>query len=163
MGRSLLFTGNLTTGNLKMSNAANDNTPILVAETDWFLQSLVNLTNKSAFQVGITLQVSGMLVSGVLVSHKQYFEGFASELANAFADTEEAETIKTHISSYGDSYKSDGENEEPLPPPQFIHLKETRFFNTAGNPIPGNRGVWWRGRICEVGGFTLGSLSASNS
>jgi hypothetical protein len=29
----------------------------------------------------------------------------------------------------------------PKPGPVFIHLKNARFFNTPGNPIPGNKGV----------------------
>ncbi|MBP0716154.1 hypothetical protein J8I33_22850 [Burkholderia sp. AcTa6-5] len=54
------------------------------------------------------------------------------------------------------------ENDEPndLPPPQYIHIKGARFFSNSGNPIPGNGGVWWRGRISEVDGFCLGELSA---
>ncbi|WP_052177635.1 gas vesicle accessory protein GvpU [Methylotenera sp. G11] len=143
-----------------MTNEAEIIAPPLVAETDWFLQSLVSFANEASLEIGITLQVSGMLVSGNLVSHKQYFDGFATEFSSAFTNSEDAESIKTNISSYGDLYKSNDEN-KIQPPPQYIHLKNTRFFNTAGNPIPGNKGVWWRGRICEVGGFSLGSLSAS--
>jgi len=134
------------------------------AQTDWFLQSLVNMANDSDLGFGITLQVSGMLVSGNLVSVKQYFEGFAADFASPFATNPEvAESIKESFSSYGNLYSKDAEAEGDLPPPQYIHLKNARFFNTAGNPIPGNRGVWWRGRICEVGGFSLGSLSAENA
>lgn len=33
------------------------------AITDWFLQLLVSMTNDAMFEIGITLQVSGMLVS----------------------------------------------------------------------------------------------------
>ena len=144
-----------------MSNEAKNLTPPLVAETDWFLQSLVNMANETSLEIGITLQVSGMLVSGILVSHKQYFDGFGSEFASVFSDSEVSESIKTNISSYGDLYKSDNENVAPLPPPQYIHLKNTYFFNTVGKPIRSNKGVWWRGRICQVGGFSLGSLSVS--
>lgn len=133
----------------------------LVAKTDWFLQSLVQMANDANLQVAITLQVSGMLVSGYLVSGKQYFEGFAAEFAGAFATHPElAESIRTSFRSYGDIYGRQ-EEEAETPPPQFVHLSDARFFNTAGNPIPGNRGVWWRGRLCEVGGFSLGVLSAN--
>ena len=132
------------------------------ADADWFLQSLVRMANESSLEIGITLQVSGMLVSGNLVSGKQYFEGFANDFASPFAnDPETASAIKDSFGAYGEIYGQPKEGEPDRPAPQFVHLKDARFFNTAGNPIPGNRGVWWRGRICEVGGFSLGSLSAN--
>ena len=146
-----------------MTTEAENTCPLFeVSQTDWFLQSLVNIAHDVNLEIGITLQVSGMLVSGNLVSGKQYFEGFATDFASAFiAHPEVAESIKNSFASYGDIYNKEAEVEssQPQPLPQYIHLKNARFFNTAGNPIPGNRGVWWRGRICEVGGFTLGSLS----
>jgi hypothetical protein len=139
------------------------------ADTDWFLQSLVNMVNNSTLEIGITLQVSGMLVSGSLVSGKSYFEGFASDFASPFTDPEIAASIKDpeiaasikeSFASYGEVYKTAADDTARRPLPQFIHIKGARFFNTSGNPIPGNMGVWWRGRICEVGGFSLGSLKA---
>lgn len=126
------------------------------AQTDWFLQMLVQLANTSPMEIGITLQVSGMLVSGSIVSRKSYFEGFAEDFASPFSgEPNTAETMKKNFSMFGE--KKLDENEQL---PQFVHLKSARFFNTIGNPIPKNRGVWWRGRICEVGGFSLGILSA---
>lgn len=146
-----------------MSTEAESVSPISPsAEADWFLQSLVSMANQSNIEIGITLQVSGMLVSGSLVSGKQYFEGFANDFVTPFAnDPETANAIKDSFGAYGEIYSQPKEGEPDRPAPQFVHLKNARFFNTAGNPIPGNKGVWWRGRICEVGGFTLGSLSSN--
>jgi hypothetical protein len=132
------------------------------AEADWFLQSLVGMANESTLEIGITLQLSGMLVSGNLVSGRQYFDGFASDFARPFAnDPETANPIKESFRAYGEIYGQPKDGEPDRPAPQFVHLKDARFFNTAGNPIPGNKGVWWRGRVCEVGGFSLGSLSTN--
>jgi hypothetical protein len=49
---------------------------------------------------------------------------------------------------------------EDVPPAYYVHLMDARFFNTTGNPIPGNRGVWWRARLAEVSGFSMGVLGA---
>ena len=142
-----------------MSTEISNQEPLsCAAQPDWFLQSLVNLANNSDVEIGITLQVSGLLVSGTLVGGKKYFEGFAEDFSSAFAnDPESAESIKSSFTKYGEIYQK--EESEEVPPPQYIHMKDTHFFSTAGNPIPGNRGVWWRGRVAEVGGFILGSLS----
>src|SRR5688572_8180609 len=137
--------------------APNAEAPVGSATCDWFLQSLVNMANRGGLQIGITLQVSGLLVSGVLVGGKAYFEGFAEDISSSIADPELAASIRNSFAKYGEIY-SEQEGEQ-LPPPDYIHLRNTRFFNTSGNPIPKNTGVWWRGRLSEVGGFTLGSLS----
>ena len=129
-------------------------TPFAVPH-DWFLQSLVNMAN-DGFEIGVTLQVSGLLVSGVLVGGKAYFEGFAEDFSSGLNDPVTAEAVRGSFAKYGEIYKKEGDDAPP--PPQYIHLKNARFFNTSGNPIPGNKGVWWRGRISEVAGFTLGSL-----
>ncbi len=142
----------------------NADTPLqahtpFVVETDWFLQSLVNMANEGNIGIGITLQVSGLLVSGTLVGGRKYFDGFAEDFASAFLnDPDTAESVRTSFSKYGGIY--DKKEGEEIPPPQYIHLENARFFSTTGSPTPGNRGVWWRGRISEVGGFMLGSLSS---
>jgi len=48
---------------------------ILGHERDWFLQTLVNMANNSSSTglVGITLLTHGFLVSGDLVSGREYF------------------------------------------------------------------------------------------
>jgi hypothetical protein len=133
---------------------------LLHARTDWFLQSLVKIVNGSSLEFGLTLQVSGMLVSGSLVSHKTYFEGFAESFSNAFTgEPEDVEGTRKSLAMFGEIPPPTDDSEENQPLPQFIHLKNARFFNIGGKPIPGNAGVWWRGRICEVGGFCHGTLS----
>jgi hypothetical protein len=129
-------------------------------DTDWFLEKLVDIANHSGVELSITLQVSGLLVSGMLVSGAKYFDGFASDIASAFTDETIAQALRETVSKQGHIYKTqESDSCELRPAPQFIHLKNARFFNTSGNPIPTNRGVWWRGRISEVSGFTLGSLT----
>lgn len=131
-----------------------------VDDKDWFLQNLVNIVNSGGLSFGVTLNVGGFLVSGQLVGGKEYFEGFGSDFAGAFSDSESAEYIQKSFAKHGEIYSSD---KETSPPPSYIHLKEAKFFNTNGNPIPGNRGIWWRGRLSQVDGFSLGSLSAETA
>jgi len=138
-----------------------------ITEADWFLQHLVAVVNSSGFSIGITLQVSGMLVTGELIGGKAYFEGFSSEFSGALKESEkEVDSVRDHFLSIGGVY-DEPENALFSPKqeqsPHFIHLKNARFMHTAGSPLPTNRAVWWRGRISEVSGFVLGSLSAARS
>ena len=136
--------------------------PEQVAQQDWFLQSLVNMVNKSPIDFGITLNVAGFLVSGSLISGAEYFKGFGSDFSSSFpADSEIVESTRKIYTDFGKMVYKTGEKEadkDDLALPSFIHLKNARFFSTSGNPVPTNRGVWWRGRISEVSGFTLGTL-----
>ena len=130
-----------------------------VEQPDWFLQTLVSMVNTAPVDFGITLQVGGFLVSGNLISGAKYFEAFGSEFSTGLKDPEVAETYRKMFAEGAKIYEPDvNKTEEDLPLSTFIHLKDTRFFNGSGAPIPGNRGVWWRGRISEVSGFVLGTL-----
>lgn len=140
---------------LMTTEAINTDPLLQVVQPDCLLQSLVSMVNNSDLEIGITLLISGMLVSGSLVSLPKYFEGFAADFSSPFAN--DPEFVKSMKASFANLRE---EKSEEAPPPQYIHLKNARFFNTAGSPIPANKGVWWRGRIGEVGGFILGSLSA---
>ena len=126
---------------------------------DYFLQELVNLANDGV-ELGVTLTVGGFLLSGTIVGGKRYFDdhlggaGFTDGL-----DEESREFFLAFFRSFGKIYDppQDG-TEGQRNPPVFIHLKDARFFHHAGKPIPVNRPIWWRGRISEVQGLSLGTL-----
>lgn len=128
---------------------------------DFVLQALVDLANVSSISIGVSLNVDGFIVSGSLASGRAYFDGVASEMAAAITDSPEAsESMRKYFSTFGDIYDAIPEGEERKLP-IYIHLKDAKFFHNAGKPVPGNRGVWWRGRISRVSGFILGTLSTS--
>jgi hypothetical protein len=126
-------------------------------QKDWFLQFLVNTANKSQFELEITLNVGGFLVSGRLAGVRQYFADFGSDFATSFDAGKGSEEIKATFRKIGDECSCVSQA-EPTESPSYIHLKDARFFDAQGNSIQGNRGVWWRGRISEVQGFVPGTL-----
>jgi len=146
---------------LHVSKEAETITQVMrVDDKDWFLQNLVNMVNSGGFSLDITLNVGGFLVSGQMIGGKAYFEGFGSDFASAIENPKIAASIEAAFAKNGEIYSLEGE----MPPsPSYIHIMNARFFNTNGNPIPDNRGVWWRGRLSQVDGFSLGSLSAEGA
>jgi hypothetical protein len=131
---------------------------------DWYLQRLVSLVNNnSGLQYGLTLHLEGVIVSGLLISGKKYFETFAQEFADNFPGTDESkESIRQSLASNASIYDK-SETEGEAPPPQFIHLLNARSFAPGNNPLPTNRGVLWRGKINAVSGFSLGMLSTDQT
>jgi len=140
----------------------SDNHPAGIDEPsrqDWFLQSIVSMVNGTDLEIGIILAVNGILISGNLVSGHWYFEGVNSDLVRAFRDRDKVTHIEPLYRRYGYIYPTPVFEEDSQLPPTYIHLKNARFFHGTGTPLSHESGVWWRGRICEVDGFTLGSLS----
>jgi hypothetical protein len=132
------------------------------AQHDWFIQSLVNVANVAPLSFGVTLQVSGLLVSGYLVSGKAYFEAVGQQIISGVAQNAAlADQMRKMFATFESAYPNDP-NQIERPVPQFVHLQNARFYSTDGTPVPSNEGVWWRGRISEISGIVIGILGVSD-
>lgn len=125
---------------------------------DWVLQSLVSMVNGTDIEISVVLTIRGMLISGNLVSGHLYFDGFNSELERAFQDEDASTNTESSYRRFRHIYPTPAPEEDSDLPPAHIHLKHAKFLHMSGACVPGDRGVWWRGRICEVDGFSLGRL-----
>lgn len=144
-----------------LNDMSYHNANIQEPESDWMLRYLVNLANQQGLQMGITLQVDGMLVSGILVGGQTYFEGITQNISEAMGASEETKSIPELFQRINKAVQTEAGADKPMPPPAYIHLKNTYFFNTANDtPIPNGEGVWWRGKLAQVSGFFFGNLSA---
>lgn len=144
-----------------MSSAESSDDQILTpTDGDWLLRTLIFLANRLGVELGITLQLSGILISGQLVSGRKYMEGIVQD----FRDVGDAgEGLATTLEGMKeDVYPVPDLDVEPSPheaTPTYIHLRDAHIFSNAGTSLPGNRSVWWRGRVSEVSGFFFGVLS----
>jgi hypothetical protein len=139
-----------------------DDVPVPSAQHDWFIQSLVNIATVAPLSFGVTLQVSGLLVSGYLVSGKAYFEAVGEQIIGGIAQNAAlADQMRKMFATFESAYPTDpGQADRPVP--QFVHLQNARFYSTDGTPVPSNEGVWWRGRISEISGIVIGILGVSD-
>ena len=139
-----------------------DELPVPSAQHDWFIQSLVNVANVAPLSFGVTLQVSGLLVSGYLVSGKTYFEAIGQQIVSGLSQNAAlADQMRKMFATFESAYPNDpGQSERPVP--QFVHLQNARFYSTDGTPVPANEGVWWRGRISQISGIVIGILNVSD-
>jgi hypothetical protein len=128
-------------------------------QTDWLLQWFVQFVNQTPLEVGITLSIGGGLVSGILISHQQYFEELAADFSKPFEAFEgpEAEHVKSLLLGFVSPPGAPGER---APAHQFLHLRDARLHAAGGAPIP-SVGALWRGKIAAVDGFSMGGLSAN--
>jgi len=144
---------------------ATGEAPWPAPEADHFLRFLVTVMDNTDFEVGVTLNVGGLLVSGLLVGYDKYVEGVVSQLRGAGGDKEANMFVEEIFRRYAEVYNSDDQGGDPTPEPamdtDYIHLGEARFFTPGSAPLP-VEGVWWRGRLSEVQGFTLGTLKPAS-
>jgi hypothetical protein len=116
-----------------------------IVRTDPLLSIIVELVEAQSDEglknISITLFVGGFMVTGKLVTFKEYAEGtsfgkFAELLEKEQPDVPISPTTRMHI-----------------------HLKHAKFLSGAHKPIPDGEGVFWRGRLSEVGGFCHGEIA----
>lgn len=130
---------------------------------DWFLQNLVSTANTAGLEVGLTLTLSGLVVSGRMISGKKYFDLFADLMAKGWPG-ENPEVIRDAYKKFGEHYTppTDTDDEKWLPP-QYVHLQDAFLFAPGGAQLPTGSGILWRGKISAVAGFNVGSLSVTKT
>lgn len=129
---------------------------------DWLLARIVDLTQ---FGLGIpaTITVRGSLLSGEIISGEQYLEEMALNAEKITSDAGDG-VISNAFANLFRTYKPIYQRPEnaaegfTLPPPNYIHMKNAFWFQSAGRIPTGSVGLLWRGRMSEVDGFTLGGL-----
>lgn len=123
---------------------------------DTLLVALVTAIDRAGGELGVTLNVGGCVVSGLLSPEADYVRGIATdfraagaqELADAFDESGGAEGLE-------------GDRGDPVPREEravYLHLREARVFAPGETPLPTDRGVWWRGRLDRVDGWFFGHL-----
>jgi len=132
-------------------------------DIDYFLQDLVDKVNKTGFPFGITLNVGGTIISGTMITGREFFENISKMVVENLEDFDPDPKLTEAFTHFFNKYEGiypipfekDKKEEEPLEI-AFIHLKNAKFYQ-EGNPIiPGNVGAYWRGRLDKIDGFSFG-------
>lgn len=127
---------------------------------DFLLSFLVCAANKGDFECTITINVSGLLISGILTNGKKVFDGWlelysdssASDFNSTFSEIlREASTI--HQKKVFELTDDDLEY-----PCKFIHIRDAQFFTSSHSNLTEITGQYWRGKLESVDGFVLGKL-----
>lgn len=157
-------------------------------ELDTVLGLLVAATNSATESmddgIGITLALSGQVVSGKLIPNWQWFDDMASQLTDysdelhreddgerspgievLFAEAHKAVTERAKemaaardaAAELAPRYRQAISAEDPV---GFLHLKDARVFAPGQAPLPAV-GMYWRGRLADVAGWSFGLLQES--
>ena len=125
---------------------------------DWFLSTLNTIVNNNDITIGITVFSHGFMVSGHLAGGKKYFDGVGSEFSSLLHNSGMVENSFLKLADR--IYNSDSDNVKNGPlSSDYIHIQDAKFYNSAGTALAANNAVWWRGRISEVSGYSLGVIT----
>jgi hypothetical protein len=128
---------------------------------DWLLDTLVRLVNSTpdaAF--GITLNVAGVIVSGHLISGRDYMERLGRDLTDGVRSSG---TAPEHVVRIVDGFNKLGETQyggeiDQQPPAGYIHLRDAIFFAPNQGQVSTLDAALWRGKLASVDGFAFGVL-----
>ncbi|EHK86366.1 hypothetical protein [Rhodococcus pyridinivorans] len=127
-------------------------------DQDPALESLVSVINQGPAQVGVTLYASGNIISGMLVGPEVYFKRLSELLRNS-GDGGVAMAQWSDFWADATRYE-DNDDDDVLPTPAHIHLLDAKAYTPGlGNAITHKT---WRGRLSEITGWSLGSLSTTD-
>jgi hypothetical protein len=117
---------------------------------DNILEFFVQAANKHDFSLDITLNVKGAVITGTMVSAKEYF----NTLSEPFEDGNEiAQMLSEQLGMAGEAAQMNGESEA-----HFLHMKDTKVYCGDSKPTPSKGKILWRGKINEIDGFFLGKI-----
>jgi hypothetical protein len=149
----------------------------LFSDCDGYLQLFIALAEREKeLGLSVTLNVGGMLITGLLISTTEYLDGAAKLVSEYFAkmgaNPEQVQSIRDGFSLRGlisegiEKYTTAIAEGRPLPLPnthEYIHLKNVRFYSPSTRPWTHPPGLLWRGKASAVDGFVLGELSITPS
>ncbi|WP_179505671.1 MULTISPECIES: gas vesicle accessory protein GvpU [unclassified Sphingomonas] len=124
---------------------------------DWFLVEGILDFAELDTNIPITININGMVVSGVSISAREYLEGMRGVMRSMFGEKNEKivdmvidgslEVYPTRDELLRKGHISRG----------YLHLKDAQYFS-GGQPIPTEGGVLWRGKLASIDGFSWGQF-----
>ncbi len=124
---------------------------------DMLLRLFAKMAQETKIEMGITLTVRGLVVSGLLVGRDRWLDHFTELISQA---GEVASGIGTGLQEayrQSDLQRSSGDDVEY----GYLHLLNAKYFLGGQETVPGSGSVIWRGRISEVSGWSIGSVGSA--
>jgi hypothetical protein len=120
---------------------------------DKLLEDIVSLVNRRRMEFEITLTVAAGIISGTIVNREDYLRNFYRALISN-QPTETVDEIQKIVGPIGVEWQKDDSTEENST--DFIHLRDARFLQFGSPYVSIETGLWWRGKLRDVVGFSLG-------
>jgi len=128
------------------------------SKIDDLLKALVMVPEKTSLEIGITLNVNGLLITGFMISQQTYFEEITAQVNSNKTDSETKASLTKFFGDLKDTLLSKSTSDDDYFAP-FIHLRDAKIYPSEGRGMPTFGHALWRGDIRSVNGFSLGEMS----
>lgn len=126
--------------------------PSEYAVPDIVLELLVTVVNKAEFDIGVTLTVGGLMVSGQLTGRDRYAKRVTQSLRTVTGSGKPiADAVAEGLFASSDE---DDEADDEKPPPLYIHLTDVSISSSAQGHVEFDA---WRGKLASVDGWAFGA------
>jgi hypothetical protein len=119
---------------------------------DWTLEIILGAV-EAGVEVPITLNVGGLVITGSLISEREFLE----KVLYGKIYEKYKQGMQEISSSETDSEDNESENKETSQSKvyRFIHLKNAEFYYSTGINVEIPEGLLWRGLLSSVDGYFL--------
>lgn len=133
---------------------------------DFLLQAFVDAANQmDDFSISLTLCVSGGVVTGDLVTAPLWMDEVASlvEMDRSDAAFHVANVYREQAGLY--RRRRTQRRGEVIGEVTYIHLRDAQWLIESGEEsyLGPDPGIYWRGRLTEIAGWSLGRLPVPSS
>ena len=117
---------------------------------DKLLCNLVKNCNDKGVSFSITLNVGGLIISGTLISSKNYSEILKEQFAKN--DSENVLGLVDILSEFEEECNYEVGTTKVV---DYIHLMDCQYYLPVNNRVAINGGILWRGEISSVNSFNM--------
>jgi hypothetical protein len=128
-------------------------------KSDRLLQALALVPEKTSIELGITLNLDGLLVTGFIISQAAYFEQLTAGIRETKADDEMKAMLEDFLTQLKQPIVESTADQGVFP--RFVHLRDAKLYPSEGQGMPSLGSTLWRGDIDSVSGFCLGEMYSS--
>lgn len=124
---------------------------------DRFLRALVAMSEKTHIEIGVTLTVNGLIVTGFIIDQATYFQHLIEGIRKTQADAEIKDLLTDFMDQVNLSLQKSSD-EDTLHLPKYIHLRDVKIYPSEGRGMPTYGETIWRGHLSSIDGFSLGEM-----
>lgn len=123
---------------------------------------IVNRSSDDSTAIGVTLNVQGITVSGLLISRKKYYDEVYNVISLHSSDSEGWKLLFEDMKKFLPRNEDEWDLTDDVMGITVLCLKDAKYLIGA-EPIPVSGPALWIGKIESVDGFMIGTLRGSKT
>ena len=121
-----------------------------MTEKDILLEGLVTIVNTTVnLSIGMTLNIGGQIITGDLISYREYLDQLGKPFGQANDEYGLGETLQGLFENLAGDLAEISQGDVTIVEPDFIHMKSV-VMHPEKLCLP-----LWRGKLTSVDGFVL--------